>query len=76
MQNQLNKPAPKINAERDEIFTLISQETARQTDKIGLIPSENIVSPAVSEALASFLSNKYAEGYPKSRSFVGKPTII
>lgn len=75
MSTQLTKPAPKLNVERDEVFNLISQETSRQKEKIGLIPSENIVSPAVSEALASCLSNKYAEGYPKRRYYEGNQLI-
>ena len=43
------------------IQQLIQQELQRQTEKIGLIPSENVTSPEVSEVLASCLSNKYAE---------------
>jgi glycine hydroxymethyltransferase len=60
---------------RDEIFSLIKQEEERQIEMIGLIPSENAVSPEVSEVLSSCLSNKYAEGYPGRRYYEGNQII-
>lgn len=60
---------------KDKIFNLINKEQKRQTELIGLIPSENIVSPAVSEALASCLSNKYSEGYANRRYYEGSQVI-
>jgi glycine hydroxymethyltransferase len=36
-----------------------------------LIPSENLVSKAVLEALGSVMTNKYAEGYPHKRYYGG-----
>lgn len=59
----------------DIIFSLIKKENTRQIDKIGLIPSENVTSPAVSEVLSSCLSNKYAEGYPGRRYYEGNQII-
>lgn len=59
----------------DPIFALIDQEYQRQLDKIGLIPSENTVSAAVSEVLASCLSNKYSEGYSQRRYYEGNQII-
>ncbi len=59
----------------DSIFALIKKEENRQLDKIGLIPSENNTSPAVSEVLSSCLSNKYAEGYPGRRYYEGNQFI-
>jgi len=59
----------------DPIFALIDQEFQRQQDMIGLIPSENIASPAVSSVLASCLSNKYSEGYPNRRYYEGNQII-
>lgn len=53
------------------IRDLIKQEEARQGSVINLIASENIVSAAVKEALASDLTNKYAEGYPGARYYGG-----
>lgn len=60
---------------RDEVFSLIQQEEQRQIKMIGLIPSENAVSPEVSEVLSSCLSNKYAEGYPGRRYYEGNQII-
>ena len=59
----------------DQIFNFIKQERQRQIDKIGLIPSENNTSEAVSEVLASCLSNKYSEGYPGRRYYEGNQII-
>ncbi len=59
----------------DKIFDLIKEEEKRQKEKIGLIPSENIISPAVAEALGSCLSNKYSEGYPGARFYEGSQVI-
>lgn len=59
----------------DQIFTLTKQEEQRQTEMIGLIPSENIVSADVSAVLSSCLSNKYSEGYPARRYYEGNQVI-
>jgi len=63
------------NIKRDQVFDLIAAEDERQQNKIGLIPSENIVSPEVSQVLASTLSNKYSEGYPKRRYYEGNQLV-
>jgi glycine hydroxymethyltransferase len=54
-----------------KIAKLIAAETQRQHDKLGLIPSENHISPAVSAVLATCLSSKYSEGYPNRRYYEG-----
>ena len=54
-----------------EIAAAISGELKRQRDCIELIASENIVSPAVMEAMGSVMTNKYAEGYPAKRYYGG-----
>ena len=54
-----------------EIAEAISNELARQRDKIELIASENIASKAVLEATGSVFTNKYAEGYPGKRYYGG-----
>ena len=54
-----------------DILNVIKNETARQSDKLELIASENFVSYAVIEALGSTLTNKYAEGYPGKRYYGG-----
>jgi len=57
------------------IAKFIEEETKRQHDTLDLIPSENIVSPAVREALGSPLTNKYSEGYPGKRYYAGNAVI-
>ena len=54
-----------------DVFAAIEGEIGRQQDEIELIASENIVSPAVLQAQASVLTNKYAEGYPGKRYYGG-----
>ncbi len=53
------------------VAAAIGEELGRQRAKIELIASENIVSPAVLEAMGSVLTNKYAEGYPSHRYYGG-----
>ncbi|MFA5936157.1 MAG: serine hydroxymethyltransferase [Patescibacteria group bacterium] len=60
-----------LRSQDPEILTLLDEETARQRDGLELIPSENHTSAAVLEALASTLSDKYAEGYPGRRYYTG-----
>ncbi|MDP3771974.1 MAG: serine hydroxymethyltransferase [bacterium] len=57
------------------IAKLIVAETKRQQETLDLIPSENIVSSAVREALGSALTNKYSEGYPNKRYYAGNAVI-
>ncbi|MCB9813618.1 MAG: serine hydroxymethyltransferase [Pseudomonadales bacterium] len=60
---------------KDKVFKIIEKELERQTEMIGLIPSENIVSPYVSEVLSSCLSNKYSEGFSDRRYYEGNQFI-
>ena len=53
------------------IFELIEKEHQRQMKGIELIASENFVSDQVMEAMGSYLTNKYAEGYPGHRYYGG-----
>ena len=58
--------------ERDQkIFSLIEEEHQRQLKGIELIASENFVSDQVMEAMGSYCTNKYAEGYPGHRYYGG-----
>ena len=60
-----------LRTEDEEIFAVMEQELQRQRDHIELIASENFTSPAVIEAVGSWLTNKYAEGYPGRRFYGG-----
>ncbi|HEY9582226.1 serine hydroxymethyltransferase [Savagea faecisuis] len=53
------------------IYEAIMAEKNRQQSNIELIASENFVSEAVMEAQGSYLTNKYAEGYPGKRYYGG-----
>ena len=55
----------------DKIFELIEKEHQRQLNGIELIASENFVSEQVMEAMGSYMTNKYAEGYPGARYYGG-----
>ncbi|MGD0449263.1 MAG: serine hydroxymethyltransferase [Candidatus Dormibacteria bacterium] len=50
---------------------LMYDELRRQEETLELIPSENLASTAVLEALGSWLNNKYAEGIPGKRYYGG-----
>lgn len=54
-----------------QVLEALGLELKRQRNNIELIASENIVSPAVLEAMGSVLTNKYAEGYPNKRYYGG-----
>ena len=54
-----------------EIFDIIDREHRRQLKGIELIASENFVSDEVMKAMGSWLTNKYAEGYPGHRYYGG-----
>lgn len=53
------------------VFELIEKEHQRQLKGIELIASENFVSDEVMKAMGSWLTNKYAEGYPGKRYYGG-----
>ena len=63
------KYLPKIDS---EIAKLIKSEDARQESTLMMIPSENVASYAVEEAVGSSFGNKYAEGYPGRRYYQGQ----
>ena len=64
MQRPLAQVDPKISQ-------LLRDEAERQATGLELIPSENLVSEAVLEAMGSIFTNKYAEGYPGKRYYGG-----
>lgn len=61
----------KLAVQDKSILDAILLEKKRQNDNIELIASENFVSEAVMEAQGSYLTNKYAEGYPGKRYYGG-----
>ncbi len=60
-----------IEAQDPEVFAAIKNEERRQQENLELIASENYASRAVREAMASVMTNKYAEGYPGKRYYGG-----
>lgn len=54
-----------------QIADLLREEAQREATGLELIPSENLVSEAVLEAMGSVFTNKYAEGYPGKRYYGG-----
>ena len=56
-----------LEKQDSELFATILKEEKRQENELELIASENYASPAVMEAMATVLANKYSEGYPGKR---------
>jgi len=54
-----------------EIAVNMASEAKRQQYTLELIASENHVSPAVMHTMGTWLTNKYAEGYPGKRYYGG-----
>ena len=65
---RMNRPLEAVDP---EIAGLLKDEARRQATGLELIPSENLVSEAVLEAMGSIFTNKYAEGYPGRRYYGG-----
>jgi glycine hydroxymethyltransferase len=65
---RMNRP---LDAVDPKIAALLREEAKRQATGLELIPSENLVSEAVLEAMGSIFTNKYAEGYPGKRYYGG-----
>ena len=66
--NRMNRPLDSVDP---QIADLLRDEARRQATGLELIPSENLVSEAVLEAMGSIFTNKYAEGYPGKRYYGG-----
>ena len=58
-----------------KMYDLIKAEDKRQRETLMMIPSENMSSAAVMEAVGSSLGNKYAEGYPFKRYYQGQEFV-
>src|SRR6201987_1202519 len=66
--DRMQRPLDSVDA---PIADLRREEAERQGTGLELIPSENLVSEAVLEAMGSVFTNKYAEGYPGKRYYGG-----
>jgi glycine hydroxymethyltransferase len=66
--NRMNRALDVVDP---QIAELLRDEAKRQATGLELIPSENLVSEAVLEAMGSIFTNKYAEGYPGKRYYGG-----
>jgi len=54
-----------------EVYGAIQSEIEREKHNLLMIASENYASPAVIDAQANVMTNKYAEGYPGARYYGG-----
>jgi glycine hydroxymethyltransferase len=61
-----------LKAQDPDIYAALLGEMHRQVDGVELIASENYISPAVMEIMASVFNNKYSEGYPGKRYYGGQ----
>lgn len=61
-----------LKAQDPAVYDALMGEMRRQTDGIELIASENYISAAVMETMASVFNNKYSEGYPGRRYYGGQ----
>src|SRR3989338_7179618 len=61
-----------LQAQDPDIYAALMGEMRRQRDGVELIASENYISPAVMEAMATVFNNKYSEGYPGRRYYAGQ----
>jgi glycine hydroxymethyltransferase len=65
---RMNRPLETVDP---QIAEALHEEAVREATGLELIPSENLVSEAVLEAMGSVFTNKYAEGYPGKRYYGG-----
>lgn len=70
--DELSQQLLKLLEQRDpEVERILAAEAGRQETTLELIASENHVSGAVMHATGSWMTNKYAEGYPGKRYYGG-----
>ena len=73
--NYKNMKYDHLQKQDSAVFNIVEREEKRQNEEIELIASENYVTPAVLEAMATVLTNKYSEGYPGHRYYGGNYII-
>jgi len=64
-----------LSKQDPEIMKANENEIKRQVEELELIASENYVSKAVLEAMATVFTNKYSEGYPGHRYYGGNQVV-
>lgn len=64
-----------LSAQDPDIMSAVNREAKRQDEEMEMIASENYVSKAVMEAMATVLTNKYSEGYIGKRYYGGNQVI-
>jgi glycine hydroxymethyltransferase len=60
-----------LEVQDPSVAAMMASEAERQEQTLELIASENHVSPAVMHTMGSWMTNKYAEGYPGKRYYGG-----
>ncbi|MDP6601222.1 MAG: serine hydroxymethyltransferase [Phycisphaerales bacterium] len=60
-----------LEVQDPSVAGMMASEAERQEQTLELIASENHVSPAVMHTMGSWMTNKYAEGYPGKRYYGG-----
>jgi glycine hydroxymethyltransferase len=70
--DQLSENLLEMLQQQDsEVASILRSEADRQATTLELIASENHVSAAVMHAMGTWMTNKYAEGYPGKRYYGG-----
>ena len=64
-------PLSALRSTDPQLAAMLDREAERQDSTLEFIASENHTSKAVMEATGSWLTNKYAEGYPGKRYYGG-----
>ncbi|MBU0722530.1 serine hydroxymethyltransferase [Patescibacteria group bacterium] len=64
-----------LSEQDGEVMAIVQRETVRQVEEMELIASENYVSKAILEAMATVLTNKYSEGFPGHRYYGGNQFV-
>lgn len=68
-------PYTAVQGQDPQVYAAIRAEEQRQLNELELIASENHVSVAVMEAMASVFTNKYSEGYIGKRYYAGQENV-
>jgi len=64
-----------LSEQDGEVMAVVRREMTRQAEEMELIASENYVSKAVLEAMATVFTNKYSEGFPGHRYYGGNQFV-